>query len=159
MNVSHLNVSTEGRMARLTRFVLRHRRLVVVSWLLLTLAGMASAGSAWRALSDQFTVPGREGYETNAAITRTFANGGNSAPLVPVVTLPPGTSLDSPAVRSGLVEIASRIERAVPGIRVASSTSSGDRAFVSRDGSVAAPTWSEVAATASGRLTSTKGQS
>jgi putative drug exporter of the RND superfamily len=95
---------------------------------------MASAGSAWNALSDQFTVPGREGYETNAAITRTFGNGGNSAPLVPVVTLPPGRSIDSPAVRSGLREIASRIERAVPGVRVASSTSSRDRAFVSRDG-------------------------
>ncbi len=70
-----------GRMAGLTRFVLRHRRLVAISWLILTVAGMASAGPAWKALSDQFSVPGREGYETNAAITRTFGNGGNSPPL------------------------------------------------------------------------------
>jgi len=68
-------------MAGLTRFVLRHRRLVAISWLILTVAGMASAGPAWKALSDQFSVPGREGYETNAAITRTFGNGGNSPPL------------------------------------------------------------------------------
>src|SRR5437773_6079445 len=134
MNVRQASVSTHGRLAGLTRFVLRHRRLVVVSWLLLTLAGMASAGSAWRALSEQFTVPGREGYETNAAITRTFGNGGNSPPPVPVVTLPPGASIDSPAVTSGLAAVVRRIERAVPHVRVASYGSSGDRPFVSRDG-------------------------
>ncbi len=114
--------------------MLRHRRLVAISWLILTVAGMASAGPAWKALSDQFSVPGREGYETNAAITRMFGNGGNSPPLVPVVTLPPGTSIDSPAVKSGLAEIASRIERAVPHVRVASYASTGDRAFLSCDG-------------------------
>lgn len=123
-----------GRLVELTRFVLRHRRMVAAWWLLLTIVGMASAGSAWKALSDEFSVPGREGYETNAAITRTFGSGDNSAPLVPVVTLPPGTSINSPAVMSGLAEVVNRIEEAVPGVRVASYRSSGDRAFVSRDG-------------------------
>jgi RND superfamily putative drug exporter len=121
-------------MARLTRFVLAHRRLVAVFWLLVTVVGFASVSSATKAFSDQYSVPGREGYQTNVAITRTFGNGGDGAPLVPVVTLPPGVGIDSPAVRAGLDEVADRLERAVPGIRVASYASTADRAFVSRDG-------------------------
>jgi len=35
--------------------------VVAAAWLILTLAGMASAGTAYKALSDQYTVPGREG--------------------------------------------------------------------------------------------------
>jgi putative drug exporter of the RND superfamily len=131
---AHYQPAADGRVARLTRLVLRHRRAVAAFWLILTLAGLASAGRAYRALSDQYTVPGREGYETNAAIARTFGTGGNGAPLVPVVTLPPGVSVDSPPVRSGLAELATRIQRAVPHVRVASYASTGDRAFVSRDG-------------------------
>jgi putative drug exporter of the RND superfamily len=121
-------------LVRVTRFALRHRRLVVAFWLLATVAGIAATGPANRGFSDQFSVPGREGFETNAAIVRAFGNGGSSAPLVPVVTLPPGSSASSPAVRAGLLEIGRRIEQAVPGARIASYSSTGDRAFLSRDG-------------------------
>jgi len=118
----------------LTRFVLRHRRLVVASWLVVALVGILFAGRATSAFSDQYSVPGKEGYETNAAIARTFGNGGDGPPLVPVVTLPRGTAVGSSQVTAGLDDIARRIRRAVPGVRVASYASTGDRAFVSRDG-------------------------
>ena len=49
----------DSGLARLTRFALRHRRLVVVLWLLLTIAGAAFAGKATKALSQEFSVPGR----------------------------------------------------------------------------------------------------
>ncbi|HSP74137.1 MAG TPA: MMPL family transporter [Gaiellaceae bacterium] len=124
----------EGTLTRLTRLVLRHRRLVVGFWLLVTVAGIAFAGRSTRALSQEFSVPGREGSATNALITRMYGNGGDLAPLVPVVTLPAGTSVDAPEVRSGLRELAARIGRAVPGTRIASYASTGNRAFVSRDG-------------------------
>jgi RND superfamily putative drug exporter len=91
-------------------------------------------GSATKALSDQYAVPGREGYQTNARITQTFGNGGNSAPLVAVVSLPAATSVNGPAVRNGLAAVATRIERVVPRVRVASYASTGDRSFVSRSG-------------------------
>ena len=123
-----------GAMARVTRFVLAHRGLVAAFWLLITVAGFASVSSATKAFSDQYSVPGREGYEANVAIARTFGNGGDGAPLVPVVTLPPGAMVDSPAVRASLEAVTLRLERAVPGLRVASYASTGDRAFVSRDG-------------------------
>ncbi len=118
----------------LTRFVLRHRRLVVAFWLVFALVGIVFAGRATSAFSDQYSVPGKEGYETNAAIARTFGNGGDGPPLVPVVTLPRGTAVGSPQVTAGLDDVARRIRRAVPGVRVASYASTGDRAFVSRDG-------------------------
>jgi RND superfamily putative drug exporter len=121
-------------MISLTRFALAHRRLVAVSWLAVALVGIAFTGKATKAFSDQYSVPGREGYETNAAITRAFGNGGNSPPLVPVVTLPRGVSVNSSSVTRGLTELATRIEDAVPHTRVASYASTGDRAFVSRDG-------------------------
>ncbi|HLH64324.1 MAG TPA: MMPL family transporter [Solirubrobacteraceae bacterium] len=120
--------------AALTRLVLRHRRRVALFWLAITVVGIASVGSAISAFSTEYSVPGHEGYQTNAAIKATFGNGGDGAPLVPVITLPPGTTVASPAVLTGLDQLAARIEQLVPGVRVASYASTGDRAFVSRDG-------------------------
>jgi RND superfamily putative drug exporter len=54
--------------------------------------------------------------------------------MVAVVTLPAATSVGSPVVTAGLREVAGRIEHAVPHVRVASFASTGDPAFVSRDG-------------------------
>ncbi len=122
-------------MAAITRWVLAHKRIVVAFWIVLTLVGMASAGKATKALDQKFSVPGKEGWETNLQIARDFrGTGGNAAPLVPVVTLPAGTSISSPGVRRGLADVQSRIERALPGTRVAGYGSTGDRAFVSKDG-------------------------
>src|SRR3954454_19724650 len=122
-------------MARLTRWVLDHRRLVVGFWIVVTLVGMASAGSATGALKQKFSVPGKEGWETNEQILRLFhGTGGNSAPLVPVVVLPAGTAATSPEVRRDLAAVDRRLARALPGARVASLASTGSRAFVSKDG-------------------------
>jgi putative drug exporter of the RND superfamily len=121
-------------MTSLTRFVLRHRLAVAVCWLVVTLVGIASIGRATSAFSDQYSVPGREGYQTNTAISRMLGNGGDSAPLVAVVTLPPGMRASSPAAQRGVADVARRIGAAVPGARMASYASTGDRAFVSRDG-------------------------
>jgi len=121
-------------MITITRFALRHRRLVALAWVAVAVAGIVSTGPATRALSDQYSVPGREGYVTNTAITRMFGNGGDGAPLVAVVTLPPGANVGSAQVRSGLAGVGRRIAAAVPRARIASYASTGDRAFVSRDG-------------------------
>jgi RND superfamily putative drug exporter len=123
-----------GRLARLTRFVLRHRLLVLGFWVALTVAGIAAAGPAFRSFSAQYSVPGREGYETNQEINRLYGNGGDSAPVVAVVTLPAGMSAASTPVARWLDRLEARIERAVPRVRVASYASTGDPAFVSADG-------------------------
>jgi len=120
--------------ATIARWSVAHKRAVIACWLLLTIAGIASIGPATKALSDQFSVPGREGWQTNARILRTFGNGGNDAPLVPVVTLPARMSVDSAAARDGLNQLAARLLRALPHARVASFAATGDRAFVSPNG-------------------------
>jgi RND superfamily putative drug exporter len=119
----------------LTRFVLAHKRTVVVFWLLLTIAGAAAAGPASDALEDEFSVPGREGWETNVSIVERYnGTGGDNLPLLPVVELPAGARVEDPAVRKDLAALDSRLEEALPGARIASYTSTGDRAFVSDDG-------------------------
>src|SRR3954447_26939404 len=121
-------------MSALTHLVLRHKRAVVFGWVLLTIAGIAAAGPASRALDPEFSVPGGEGWKTNVAIAERYqGTGGNSAPLMPVVTLPPGQTVDSPGVRTDLLELDRRLERTLPGARSASYASTGDRSFVSAD--------------------------
>jgi RND superfamily putative drug exporter len=122
-------------LSSLTRWVLAHKRTVVISWILLTIAGIAAAGPASRALDQKFSVPGKEGWETNVAIAAKYGGtGGDSTPLVPVVTLPPGTTISSPGVVSDLRRVDLRLERALPGSRLASYASTGNDAFVSDDG-------------------------
>jgi RND superfamily putative drug exporter len=124
-------------MQRLTRSVLRHKRLVAISWVLLTLVGMVSAGPASKALDQRFSVPGREGWEASQQIAQTYGNGGDTLPLVPVVTLRPGTTVTSPGVRDDLRALERKANRVVPGSRVAGFGSTGDRAFASKDGRTA----------------------
>jgi putative drug exporter of the RND superfamily len=122
-------------MAPLTRWVLAHKRLIVVFWTVLTLVGIGAAGPATKALKQKFSVPGREGYETSQEIQKRYGRtGGDTLPLVPVVTLPAGKTVDSPGVHRDLAAVDTRLERKLPGARVASYASTGDRAFVSRDG-------------------------
>src|SRR4051812_49317311 len=122
-------------MSSLTRWVLAHKRIVVAFWLVLTVAGMAAAGPASRALKQEFSVPGKEGWQANVAIEQRYGGtGGQAAPLVPVVTLPAGTTVPSPGIRAQLARVDARLARALPGARIASYTSTGDRAFASSDG-------------------------
>jgi RND superfamily putative drug exporter len=79
-------------------------------------------------------VPGREGFETNREIADIYGNGGDVAPILPVVTLPEGTTVDSPGVTEELDAVLARVEAALPGARLTSYASTGDRAFVSADG-------------------------
>jgi RND superfamily putative drug exporter len=122
-------------MTTLTRLVLAHKRLVAGFWLLVTIAAFAAIGPAGDALSEEFTtVPGREGFETNREVADIYGNGGDVAPILPVVTLPQGTTVDSPGITEELDAALARVEAALPGARVASYASTGDRAFVSADG-------------------------
>ena len=122
-------------MSSLTRWVLAHKRTVVVLWIGLTIAGIAAAGPASNALETEFSVPDKEGWETNVAIEQRYGGtGGDASPLLPVVTLPEGERVDSAEVRRDLDRLDARLERALPGSRIASFASTGDRTFVSDDG-------------------------
>ncbi len=100
----------------------------------MTVVGIATVGKSTGAFSTKFSVPGREGFQTNQRIAQIYHQGGQYAPLVPVVTLPAGTSVSSPAVRAGLLGIESKLRAAIPGLRTASYADTGNRGFVSTDG-------------------------
>jgi RND superfamily putative drug exporter len=122
-------------MSSLTRWVLAHKRIVVIAWVVLTVVGIATVSSATKAMDQKFSVPGKEGWETNLTISQLFAGkGGDTAPIVPVVTLPQGKTVSSPGVHRELAAVDRRLEGALPGARLASFASTGDRAFVSADG-------------------------
>jgi RND superfamily putative drug exporter len=122
-------------LSSLTRWVLAHKRTVVITWILLTIAGIAAAGPASKALDQKFSVPGKEGWETNVAIAKQYGGtGGDTVPLLPVVTLPAGKTVTSPGVDKQLAGIDRRLKRALPGSRIASYASTGNDAFVSDDG-------------------------
>ncbi|MEV7625163.1 MMPL family transporter [Actinoplanes sp. NPDC089786] len=119
-------------MAAITRWVLRHRLLVMLAWLALTAAGALAAGPTTGAMTQDFgALPGRSGFATNQEILRTYGNGGASDPVVLVLTLPPGTTVDSPGVRSAWSTALARVSGDA---RVVSWASTGDRGFVSADG-------------------------
>jgi putative drug exporter of the RND superfamily len=118
----------------LTQFVLDHKRLVLGFWLAVTIAAFAAIGPAGSALSQQFNVPGREGFETNQELGEIYGNGGDVAPIVPVVQLPPGKTVDSPGVSGQLEAALAKVEAALPDAMTASYASTRDRAFVSDDG-------------------------
>src|ERR1700730_15448047 len=122
-------------MALVTRWVLAHKRIVVIFWVALTLVASAAAGSATKALKQNVTVPGKEGWVTNQRMAQGFhGTGGDNAPLLPVVTLPHGQSLSSPAVRTELRAVEARLQKALPGSRTAGYASTSNPAFVSKGG-------------------------
>ena len=115
-------------MNRLADLILSHKRLVIAFWAVVTVAAFAAVGPAGDSLSQQFNIPGREGYETNKDIAEIYGSGGDVAPLVPVVTLPKGTTVDSPGVTAELASALARVKQAMPDVRIASYASTHDRA-------------------------------
>src|SRR4051812_32868874 len=121
-------------MITLTRWVLSHKPLVAAVWVALAVAGVAATGPADKAFEEQFNIPGKEAFAANSQIAAAYGNGGDVAPLVPVVTLPAGTTVDSPGVRADLEAALAKVKAALPASRIASYASTRDRTFVSADG-------------------------
>src|SRR5690242_10575538 len=123
-------------MEQLTRGVLRHRKLVVATWLVVTIVGIATVSKAVNAMDQKFSVPGREGWVTNSEIAKIYDNtGSDTSPLLQVVTLPQGQS--ATGFRSQLRGLEDTAAKAIPKARVAGYGSTGSRAFLSTDGRTA----------------------
>ncbi len=84
-------------------------------------------------MDQKFSVPGKEGWDTNVAIAKAYGGtGGNASPLVPIVTLPAGKT--AAQERGALLRLEAKVRRALPGSRVAGYGSTGNNAFVSKNG-------------------------
>jgi RND superfamily putative drug exporter len=119
-------------MTKLTNWVLAHKRTVAAFWVLLTIAGFWGAGRVTDALDDQFSMPDSEAFAVNEEIEGRFQTGGEAPPLVAVAKLPPGSQAAD--ARADLRQLERDLQRALPGARVASYGSTGERAYVSDDG-------------------------
>jgi RND superfamily putative drug exporter len=117
-------------MERLATLILGHKRLVALAWLVPALVDFATLSHSTGALTQRYDLPGRAGFEAAQAIARAYGSGGESQPLVAVARVPDGVA----AHRGELGAALARVGRALPGSRIASYASTGDRAFLSADG-------------------------
>src|SRR5258708_94398 len=84
-------------MTSITRLALRHRRLVALAWITLTVVGVLTVSSATGRLSHGFNTPGTAGYDANQHLMKSFGVDGNEQPTVAVLKLPAGQSMGTAA--------------------------------------------------------------
>jgi putative drug exporter of the RND superfamily len=112
----------------LARFTMRHRRLVVGTWIVLTIFGAFSANKINKRWLDQFSIPGYSAYEANQRTLKVFGNGAQP-PHVAVFTVHGDVTKDK-AIGAALVGF----HRQFPEYRIGSYFVTGSRAYVSKDG-------------------------
>jgi RND superfamily putative drug exporter len=117
----------------LTRFVLRHKALVALTWLLIAVAGVMTVNGTIHRMTNDFSMPG-QAFKVDNQIVAQYGNGGSEAPYAPVLTVPPGEHVTDPAVAAQAGRVFNAIASAVPDVRVADYSSTGNRQFVTSDG-------------------------
>jgi RND superfamily putative drug exporter len=118
----------------IARFVLRHKAIVALAWVALLVASIGLMPRALGALSEDFSLQDSESTQANGRILGQFDGvGGIAHPLVLVVDLPEGTTVDDPMVQQDLDRVFGKVAEARPDARIASYASTGDDVFVSED--------------------------
>jgi RND superfamily putative drug exporter len=120
-------------MSLVTSFVLRHKLLVVMAWLLVAVAGAMTAAATSKRLTNGFDMPGAA-FRTDARIQALYLHTGAQDPVVPVITLPAGTTVRTPGFAARLDRAFGSVRRALPGARVADYATTRDSAFATSDG-------------------------
>jgi RND superfamily putative drug exporter len=123
----------EATMPALTRFVLRHKALVALLWLVVAAAGVMTISGTTHRMTNNFTMPG-QAFRVDNQIAREYGNGGDQTPYVAVVTAPPGQRVTGPASAAVTARAFGAIARAVPHARIADFAGTHDQAFITRDG-------------------------
>src|SRR3981081_1815322 len=84
-------------MTSITRAALRHRRLVALAWIVLTVVGVLTVSSAPSRLSHGFNTPGTAGYDANKNMMQRLGIDGNEQPSIAVLHLPAGQGMGTAA--------------------------------------------------------------
>jgi putative drug exporter of the RND superfamily len=120
-------------MTALTRFVLRHKALVTLFWVVVAVAGALTISGTTGRMTNSFAMPG-QAYQVDNQIAREYGTGGAQPPYVPVITVPAGQHVSDPAVAAATGRAFAAVQRAIPGARIADYATTHDPAFVTRDG-------------------------
>ena len=120
-------------MQALTRFVLRHKALVALTWLVIAVAGVATISGTTHRMTNNFAMPG-QAYQVDNQIVAEYGNGGSQTPYVPVLTAAPGEQMTSPAVAAEAGRVFSAMAASVPDARLVDYSSTGSRRFVTANG-------------------------
>jgi RND superfamily putative drug exporter len=121
-----------GSIARLARWVLAHRRIVIAVWIVAFLVGGMGASNVSKRLSFNFALPGQPGYETAKQIAHKYGNGGESPSSVVVVTAPAGRTIASE--RQQVAAAFDHARNSVPRVRIVDYGATHDPHFLTRDG-------------------------
>jgi RND superfamily putative drug exporter len=117
----------------MTNFILRHKALVALFWLVLTVAGIATVSGTTHRMTNNFSMPG-QAFRVDDQIAREYGTGGSQAPYVAVLTVAPGQHVTDPAVAAQTGRVFGAIPRAAGNVRLADYSATGDPAFVTKDG-------------------------
>jgi RND superfamily putative drug exporter len=117
-------------MAALARWCLRHRRTVIIFWILAFLAGGLTAGTTAGRLTFDFSLPDQPGYETARKVLANYGTEAQGAPLVLVLSADKGGRVADDAAKAAFDAVA----RDVPGVRVVGKTETGSDVFVTEGG-------------------------
>ena len=120
-------------MPALTRFVLRHKALVTLFWVVVAAVGVMTISGTTHRMTNDFSMPG-QAFKVDNQIVSQYGNGGSQAPYVPVITVPAGQKVTDPAVAAATGRAFGALARAIPGVRIADYATTHDPAFVTRDG-------------------------
>ena len=78
------------------KFVLRHKLLVTLAWVVLCGISIGTVGKIGARLDYTYTTPGEPGFESNLRITRRFGLDPAFESMLPVLTLPAGITMATP---------------------------------------------------------------
>ena len=122
-------------MTRLTHFVLRHRGLVALAWLLVMIAGGATTATTVERLTVDFSLPGQQGYETEKQLIALYGNGPDEGTYLFTVTVPEGSTVAQEQAKVDGVFRA--VQEQFPQYRVVWGGNSDNDLFVTDDGRTA----------------------
>jgi len=116
---------------RLARLVMHHRRIISAFWLVLFVAGVASASQLSGRLTLDFSLPGQPGDTAEQQLIETYGASSFDT-YVAVVTVPDGQTVASE--QDKVTQVFGAVKKAVPSARVVDLATTGDQGFVSDDG-------------------------
>ncbi|HJY71306.1 MAG TPA: hypothetical protein VJ347_05960, partial [Streptosporangiaceae bacterium] len=120
-------------MTALTRFVLRHKALVALFWVVVATVGVMTISGTTHRMTNNFSMPG-QAFKVDNQIASQYGNGGSQAPYVPVITVPAGERITDPAVAAATGRAFAALARTMPDVRIADYATTGNHAFVTSDG-------------------------